>query len=80
VKRRLYLLTFTHKPPKIDKYLIDKFRAELPGIMAMAVEGCLNYQRIGLSPPSIVTDVTEDYFMLGSNAGMAGGALRPVKL
>jgi hypothetical protein len=34
-----HLLPFTHKPPKIDKYLIDKFRAELPGIMATAVEG-----------------------------------------
>jgi putative DNA primase/helicase len=64
MKRRLYLLPFRHKPAKIDKYLIDKFRAELPGIMAMAVEGCLEYQRIGLSPPSIVTDATEDYFML----------------
>jgi putative DNA primase/helicase len=64
MKRRLYLLSFTHKPAKIDNYLIDKLRAELPGIMAMAVEDCLNYQRIGPSPTSIVTDETEDYFML----------------
>jgi putative DNA primase/helicase len=64
MKRRLYLLPFRHKPAKIDKYLIEKFRGELPGIMAMAVEGCLEYQRIGLSPPRIVTDATEDYFML----------------
>jgi putative DNA primase/helicase len=38
MRRRLHLLPFRHKPAKVDKYLIDKFRAELPGIMAMAVE------------------------------------------
>jgi putative DNA primase/helicase len=64
MKRRLHLLPFLHKPAKIDKYLIDKFRAELPGIMAMAVEGCLEYQRIGLSPPRIVKEATDDYFHL----------------
>ena len=29
----------------------------------MAIEGCLNYQRIGLSPPNIVTEATDDYFV-----------------
>jgi putative DNA primase/helicase len=43
------LLPFRHKPPKIDKFLIDKFQAELPGIMAWAVEGCLLWQREGLA-------------------------------
>jgi putative DNA primase/helicase len=63
MRRRLHLLPFRHKPVKIDKYLIDKFRAELPGIMAMAVEGCLEYQRISLSP-RIVREATDDYFQL----------------
>jgi putative DNA primase/helicase len=63
MRRRLHLLPFRHHA-KIDKYLIDKFRAELPGIMAMAVEGCLEYQRIGLSPPRIVREATDDYFQL----------------
>jgi putative DNA primase/helicase len=38
MRRRLHLLPFSHKPAKIDKFLIDKFKAELPGIMAWAVE------------------------------------------
>jgi putative DNA primase/helicase len=62
MRRRLHLLPFRHKPAKIDKYLIDKFRAELPGIMAWAVEGCLLWQREGLAPPPAVTEATEDYF------------------
>jgi P4 family phage/plasmid primase-like protien len=62
MRRRLHLLPFHFKPVKIDKHLIDKLKAELPGIMAWAIEGCLNWQREGLTPPPIVTAATEDYF------------------
>jgi hypothetical protein len=64
IRRRLHLLPFRHKPAKVDRYLIDKFRATFPGIMAMAVEGCLHYQRMGLAPPRIVTDAAEEYVVL----------------
>ena len=37
-------------------------RAELPGILAWAVQGCLEWQRIGLQPPAIVTAATDEYF------------------
>jgi putative DNA primase/helicase len=33
------------------------------GILAWMVEGCLEWQRIGLKPPSIVTEATEKYRM-----------------
>jgi P4 family phage/plasmid primase-like protien len=62
MRRRLHLVPFRHKPARIDKHLIEKFRVELPGIMAWAVEGCLNWQREGLAPPPIVAEATEDYF------------------
>jgi putative DNA primase/helicase len=62
MRRRLLLLPFSHKPRKIDRHLIDKFRTELPGITAWSVEGCLLWQRYGLAPPKIVTEATDEYF------------------
>jgi putative DNA primase/helicase len=41
--------------------LPDKLAAELPGIMAWMIEGCLEWQRIGLAPPKIVTEATAAY-------------------
>ena len=49
-------------PPKRDKRLADRLLAEWPGILAWAIEGCLEWQRIGLRPPAAVMDATEDYF------------------
>ena len=64
MRRRLYLMPFTHVPVMIDRSLIDKFRAELAGIMAWAVEGCVLWQAHGLRPPRIVTHATDEYFEL----------------
>ena len=69
MRRRMHLLPFTHKPPRIDPHLIDKFRAELGGITAWAVEGCLLWQRYGLQPPAIVTRATAAYFELEDSLG-----------
>ena len=46
---------------KVDPYLGAKLKAEWPGILAWAIEGCLEWQRIGLCPPKAVTDATESY-------------------
>lgn len=34
---------------------------EAPGILAWAIKGCLEWQRIGLQPPAAVTSATDDY-------------------
>ncbi len=47
---------------KVDPHLVDKLKDEWPGILAWAVEGCLEWQRIGLSPPKVVMVATESYF------------------
>ena len=39
----------------------DKLMAELPGILAWAVEGCLAWQREGLVPPESVKAATGSY-------------------
>lgn len=67
--RRLHLIPFDvtfHKPgtgkePVQDPYLLDKLRAELPGILAWAVRGCLEWQKGGLRPPAEVIAATEEY-------------------
>ena len=44
-----------------DPDLRDKLIAELPGILAWAVKGCLLWQREGLTPPAAVSAATADY-------------------
>ena len=44
-----------------DKFLKEKLKTELPGILAWAVRGCLAWQREGLGSPEIVTIATAGY-------------------
>lgn len=44
-----------------DRSLRDKLRAELPGILNWALEGCLEWQRDGLGEPEEVRLATEEY-------------------
>jgi putative DNA primase/helicase len=46
---------------KADPGLLDKLKAEAPGILAWLVKGCLKYQRVGLKPPETVKKATEAY-------------------
>ena len=71
--RRLHLVPFNvqfQKPddpsrdttiPLADLGLESKLTEELPGILAWAVRGCLQWQKQGLKPPQIVQDATEVY-------------------
>jgi putative DNA primase/helicase len=63
IRRRLNLIPFavTIPPAERDTELPAKLNAELPGIMAWMVAGCLEWQRVGLAPPSVVTDATSAY-------------------
>ncbi|MDC7707230.1 phage/plasmid primase, P4 family [Vogesella indigofera] len=65
MKRRLHLIPFTITvpPERRDKHLQQKLLAERDGILAWAVQGCLDWQRLGrLDPPQQVVDATEEYF------------------
>jgi len=44
-----------------DPQLADKLKSEATGILAWAVRGCLEWQRIGLDPPAKVLQATEAY-------------------
>lgn len=61
--RRLLLVPFLQRfdGDRQDKQLPEKLKAERSGILAWAVRGCLEWQRIGLNPPASITGATEDY-------------------
>lgn len=61
--RRPRMVPFTATIPKgeRDPKLMDKLKAELPGILAWAVRGCLLWQQEGLGLPKEVQDATDDY-------------------
>jgi putative DNA primase/helicase len=63
IKRRLHLIPFTVTipPEKRDPLLAEKLRAEAAGILAWCVQGCLEWQRIGLAAPDAVKVATEEY-------------------
>ena len=59
--RRVRVLPVDRKIPlkQLDKQLMEKLRAEFPGILTWAVRGCLAWQRDGLVMPSAVREGTE---------------------
>jgi putative DNA primase/helicase len=61
--RRIRLLPFTETipPDEQDKRLPEKLRGELSGILAWAVEGCLEWQLDGLQAPDEVLEATGEY-------------------
>jgi len=61
--RRIRLIPFnvTISDENRDRDLPEKLEAELPGILAWAVRGCLEWQRIGEAPPAIVIEATDNY-------------------
>jgi putative DNA primase/helicase len=64
IRRRLLLVPFTVQIPlaERDPHLAAKLWDERRAILRWCIEGCLAWQRIGLAPPAIVRDATEDYF------------------
>lgn len=61
--RRIKLVPFSVTIPddQQDRHLADKLNAELPGILAWAVRGCLDWQRNGLGEPDEVRAATAAY-------------------
>ena len=61
--RRIRLIPFTVTIPENerDPHMPEKLRAELPGILSWAIEGCLEWQEHGLDEPAAVRSATEAY-------------------
>ncbi len=63
IRRRLHLVAFNATVTAEAKNirLGDELREEWPAILAWLVEGCLEWQRVGLQPPQSVQDDTTEY-------------------
>jgi putative DNA primase/helicase len=61
--RRIRLIPFDFTVPAAqrDKNLQVKLRAELPGILNWAIEGCLAWQKSGLVTPKVISDAVTNY-------------------
>lgn len=61
--RRLRMINFPVKfdDAKDDKELDVKLMAELPGILNWAIEGCLKWQKEGLTAPAAIMNVVSEY-------------------
>lgn len=64
MRRRLHLVPFsvTIPPEQRDKTLTDTLLAERDGILGWILQGCLDWQRIGLAPPATVLEAARQYF------------------
>jgi putative DNA primase/helicase len=58
------MVPFAVTIPQVERnqHLDEELKAEWPGILKWMIEGCLEWQRIGLAPPTVVTAATEEYF------------------
>ena len=63
IRRRFNLIPFTVTIPlaERDLKLKAKLKAEWPGILAWAIDGCMEWQLKGLSAPEAVTRATAAY-------------------
>ena len=63
IRRRFHLIPFNVTIPEgeRDTHLAEKLKAEWGGILAWAVQGCLEWRKSGLEPPKTVRDATDEY-------------------
>lgn len=64
IRRRMLVVPFTVQipPHERDPNLGEKLWAERHAILRWCIDGCLEWQRIGLAPPAIVRATTDEYF------------------
>ena len=72
IVRRFNRIPFNVTIPdnQINKNLAAELKEqEAPGIMAWMIEGCLEWQKTGMSPPKVVTDATDSYLQSQDTIG-----------
>lgn len=63
IRRRFHLIPFSVTVPaeRVEPDLADRLKAEWPGILQWAIDGCLEWQTDGLCQPQAVRDATAAY-------------------
>ena len=69
MRRRLLLIPFDAEIAEPDTDLDRKLKPELPGILARAIDGHVQWLQGGLAAPSIVRSETADYFSENDTMG-----------
>ena len=61
--RRIRLIPFTQifEGERKDKGLLEKLKAEAPGILNWVIEGCRLWRKEGLEPPDAISKATSEY-------------------
>jgi putative DNA primase/helicase len=64
IRRRMLIVPFTVQipPQERDPKLPEKLWTERHAILRWCIDGCLEWQRVGLAPPAVVRDATDEYF------------------
>lgn len=64
MRRRLHLLPFNQMfdASNRDPHLSEKLHKEHGGILNWIIEGALQFDKLGLAPPEVVTAATNEYF------------------
>jgi putative DNA primase/helicase len=60
-RRRFNLVSFDFVPDDVDPYLVEKLKAEGPGILRWMIEGCLDWRENRLEEPDSVRHDTDEY-------------------
>jgi putative DNA primase/helicase len=71
MRRRLLLVPFAVRipPGERDPALAEKLWGERAAILRWCLDGCLQWQRDGLAPPTCVRAATDEYFRSQDNTG-----------
>lgn len=59
--RRVRYIPFDFIATEPDTGLLDRLKAEAPGVLNWLIRGCLEWQKDGLQPPDTVLQATETY-------------------
>jgi putative DNA primase/helicase len=71
IRRRLHLIPFEITIPEEERdlQLAEKLKAEFPGILTWAIQGCLAWQQDGIKPPACVRAATAAYMAAEDHIG-----------
>jgi putative DNA primase/helicase len=70
-RRRIKLVPFRVTIPEKerDPNLLEKLKDEAPAILRLLIDGCLEWQKIGLASPKAVTEATDAYLASEDSLG-----------
>ncbi|HKF08908.1 MAG TPA: phage/plasmid primase, P4 family [Xanthobacteraceae bacterium] len=72
MRRRLLLAPFTEKIPRAerDAGLLEKLWGERAAILRWCLDGTFQWRQMGLAPPKIVREATDEYFRQQDTVGL----------